>query len=94
MKTVFILLAFTASTSAAMADNYVNGYYRQNGTYVQPHYQTAPDATPYNNYSTKGNTNPYTGQPGYINPQPVPQPQMNNPYIGQGGGSNPYNSRR
>lgn len=40
----------------------VSGYYRKNGTYVQPYYRSAPDGNPYNNYSFPGNTNPYTGK--------------------------------
>ncbi|MFC4026066.1 hypothetical protein ACFOS1_01485 [Zunongwangia endophytica] len=47
---------------------YVSGYYKSNGTYVQPHYRTAPNSTNRDNFSTRGNTNPYTGQPGYITP--------------------------
>ncbi|MFA6280231.1 MAG: hypothetical protein WC612_05520 [Bdellovibrionales bacterium] len=31
-------------------DVYVNGYSRQDGTYVEPHYRSAPDGNPYNNY--------------------------------------------
>lgn len=47
---------------------YVNGYYRSNGTYVQGHYKTAPNSTNRDNFSTQGNTNPYTGQSGWITP--------------------------
>lgn len=43
-------------------DVWVNGYFRSDGTYVPGHYRTAPDGDPYNNYSTRGNTNPYTGE--------------------------------
>jgi hypothetical protein len=43
---------------------YVRGYTRRDGTYVAPHYRSAPDGDFYNNWSTKGNVNPYTGQPG------------------------------
>ena len=49
----------------AYADVYVNGYQRSNGTYVDPHYRTSPNNTIYDNYSTWGNSNPYTGQKGY-----------------------------
>jgi hypothetical protein len=49
-------------------DETVNGYTRSNGTYVQPYHRTAPDSNPYNNYSTQGNVNPYTGQIGHKNP--------------------------
>lgn len=43
---------------------HVRGYYRKDGTYVQPHYRSAPDGNFYNNWSTRGNVNPYTGEPG------------------------------
>jgi hypothetical protein len=50
--------------SVEAGDVYVNGYYRNDGTYVKPHYRSAPDGNFYNNWSTKGNVNPYTGQTG------------------------------
>lgn len=43
---------------------HVHGYYRKNGTYVQPHYRTAPDGIVENNWSFKGNVNPFTGKVG------------------------------
>ena len=42
----------------------VRGYTKKNGTYVAPHRQTNPDHTQRNNYSTRGNVNPYTGKAG------------------------------
>jgi hypothetical protein len=42
---------------------HVKGHYR-NGTYVRPHYRSNPDGNFYNNWSTKGNYNPYTGAEG------------------------------
>ena len=45
------------------------GYNTPSGTYVQPHQQTNPNGTQYDNYSTKGNTNPYTGQQGTRTPK-------------------------
>ena len=54
--------SFTASTSA---DVWVRGHYRSSGTYVQPHYRSSPDSSIYNNWSYRGNTNPYTGKKGY-----------------------------
>jgi hypothetical protein len=47
---------------------HVKGYHRKDGTYVQPHERSAPDGSKANNWSTKGNVNPYTGKPGTKNP--------------------------
>ena len=46
------------------AQVYVNGYTRSNVTYVPGHYRSSPNSTQRDNYSTYGNTNPYTGQRG------------------------------
>jgi len=43
---------------------YVHGYFRSNGTYVSPHFRSAPDGNFFNNWSTAGNINPYTGMMG------------------------------
>ena len=43
----------------------VSGYTRSNGTYVQSHVRTMPNTTNWDNYSTKGNSNPFTGSTGY-----------------------------
>lgn len=43
---------------------YVRPHITKKGTIVQPHYQTHKDKTKLNNYSTKGNVNPYTGKKG------------------------------
>ena len=65
MKKYFILILLFFFTLVAFAqDVYVKGYYRKNGTYVQPHYRTKPDNSFNNNYSSYGNTNPYTGKKG------------------------------
>lgn len=42
----------------------VSGYYKSNGTYVQPHYRSGANKSKRDNFSTKGNTNPYTGRKG------------------------------
>jgi len=73
MKKLVLILAALVAVSA-FADEYVQGYYRKNGTYVEGHHRTAPDGNPFNNYSTQGNVNPYTGQPGTVNPYLAPQP--------------------
>jgi hypothetical protein len=61
------LLAVFAATSAT-AQVYVHGYTTKNGTYVAPYYRSSPDSSVLNNWSTKGNINPYTGQAGTKNP--------------------------
>ena len=43
----------------------VSGYTRSNGTYVQSHVRTMPNNTNWDNFSTKGNSNPFTGSTGY-----------------------------
>jgi len=73
----------------AQAQEYTNGYYRSNGTYVQGYYHTAPDGNPYNNYSSRGNTNPYNGQNGTAIPYStnidnnvgLPSTNLQSPYI-------------
>ena len=42
----------------------VRGYFKKDGTYVAPHNRSAPDGDFDNNWTTKGNTNPYTGEDG------------------------------
>jgi hypothetical protein len=77
------LAALLAFSAAATAQVYHRGYVRQDGTYVQPHYQSAPDGNKFNNYSTQGNINPYTGQAGTVNPYTQPTPygsSYSNPY--------------
>lgn len=51
-------------SSGSGSDHAVSGYTRSNGAYVRPSHATNPDSTRNNNYSTKGNVNPYTGKPG------------------------------
>lgn len=46
----------------------VSGYFKGNGTYVQPHWRTHANETKLDNWSTKGNTNPFTGKPGTRKP--------------------------
>jgi hypothetical protein len=40
----------------------VRGYTKKNGTHVQGYKRTAPNGTARDNYSTKGNVNPYTAR--------------------------------
>ena len=47
----------------------VKSYYKPSSMkYVAPSYRTSPNKTKLDNYSTKGNYNPYTGKKGKTNP--------------------------
>ena len=82
------LMVGATSVAVAQGSVYQPGYTRRDGTYVQPHYRTAPDSNIYNNWSTRPNVNPYTGRQGTVDPYRAPSPNYGrNPY---GGGRNPY----
>lgn len=51
LKYFAIALTLLTLNSTAMASVYVQGYYRSNGTYVQPHIRSNPDGIKSNNYS-------------------------------------------
>ena len=63
--TILVISAF-GGANAIIADTYVNGYYRSDGTYVQGYWRSSPDGNHNNNWSTKGNINPYTGKKGTV----------------------------
>lgn len=68
------IVALTAVLSvSAFAQNHVNGYMRRDGTYVQGHYRSSPDASRLNNYSSQGNYNPYSGKTGTVDTYRTPQ---------------------
>jgi hypothetical protein len=45
----------------------VGGHTTKSGKYVAPHMRSAPDHSKANNWSTKGNSDPYTGKKGTHN---------------------------
>lgn len=65
------LLAFAPAT--AQSSHSVRGYTRADGTYVAPHMQTNPNSTRLDNWSTRGNVNPYTGREGTRDPYATPR---------------------
>lgn len=67
------LAAFGGEAWARGGSVSTRGYTRSNGTYVQPHYRTAPNSTRSDNWSTRGNVNPYTGKAGTRDPYPAPR---------------------
>lgn len=72
MKTLSIAIAIfigSFSVSHAARSVHVRGSTnRRTGTYTAPHYRTAPNRTKADNWSTKGNVNPYTGKEGTKDP--------------------------
>ena len=68
MKIQLLIASLVLVAGSVQAQEYVQGYYRADGTYVQGYYRSAPNNTTLDNYSTKGNTNPYTGQQGTVDP--------------------------
>lgn len=63
---IFALIGATMalSVTTAWADQWVDGYTRNDGTYVQGHYRSEPNDYKIDNYSYDGNVNPYTGEIG------------------------------
>jgi hypothetical protein len=66
---IFAALVLAAFTATAHADKYVAGYTKSNGTYIAPHARSSADSSYNNNWTVKGNTNPYTGQSGTRQPK-------------------------
>jgi hypothetical protein len=77
-----LIAALVMFFGVAQAQVHVSGYTRKDGTYVQPHMRSAPNRTKLDNYSTIGNTNPYTGKPGTVDPY-KPQPYRVQTYAPQ-----------
>lgn len=61
----FLFTLLLALSFGAVADQFVRGHTRSDGTYVAPYHRSSPDSHRYNNYSSGGNSNPYTGERGY-----------------------------
>ncbi len=59
-----VLVALALLSLPALADKQVKGYTKKDGTVVQPHQRTNGNKTETDNYSTKGNSNPYSGKKG------------------------------
>ena len=85
MKSAIVFIVATVAVSSALAQTYVRPHVTKNGTYVEGHMRTAPNSTNLDNYSTKGNVNPYTGQAGTVQPNyaPVPAPVYRQPAFPQ-----------
>ena len=81
MNKFILIMVFATMTSAAHAQyrtygtgsnsssHSVGGYTTNSGTYVQPHQATNPNNTQYDNYGSRGNSNPYNGSYGTRSPR-------------------------
>ena len=79
MKTLKNLLLSAVMLAAAVSAQaeWVNGYTRSNGTYVNGYYRTPANNTPYDNLSYRGYP---SQQPGYVSPRSYSPVTM--PYYG------------
>lgn len=53
MRTTIAILSLaiiSLTSGAALADQYVNGYVKSNGTYVSPYIRSSPNSTTADNY--------------------------------------------
>lgn len=64
MRTILTTALLMTAFSAFAKDVEVNGYVKRDGTYVQPYTRSEANDTKADNWTTKGNTNPYTGSEG------------------------------
>lgn len=88
-KIVLLTAIFLAISSMVMAGERVRGHWKDTNrdgikdTYVQPYNRSERNDSVFDNYSTKGNINPYTGERGTVY---LYKNLYNNPY------SNPYSN--
>jgi hypothetical protein len=64
MRNLILLVVISLISLVAVSDDYVNGYMKRDGTYVEGYMKSSPNSTNQDNYSTQGNINPYTGSVG------------------------------
>ena len=63
----FLVLGISNFADARVTS--VRGYIKPStGHYVAPHFKTTPNSTKFDNFSTKGNYNSFTGKKGTVNP--------------------------
>lgn len=75
VRTLAITLGAALITGPVLADTSVSGYYKKDGTYVPPHRRSDPNGSKADNWSSRGNTNPYTGKEGTKDPYKPVKPK-------------------
>ena len=58
----------TSGSRATAGSHSIRAYTKRDGTHVGPSHATNPNRTKRDNYSSRGNVNPYTGKPGHKDP--------------------------
>lgn len=77
---ICLLFAYNVEAKRSRINNYigtgsnpfsnkVNGYFKNNGTYVDTHQRSKRNKTEFDNWSTRGNYNLYTGKRGSRSPR-------------------------
>jgi hypothetical protein len=69
MKHLSIVILAALAVQPAMADTSVGGYFRNNGTYIAPHYRSSPDSNRNNNYGRSSSRGGYQSQQRYLRDQ-------------------------
>lgn len=82
--------SFAARYRQSGEDVSVNGYYRSNGTYVQPYYRSQGNAYKWDNYNYQASQPAYN--PTYYQPQRNYNSNYYQPNPGRLYDSNPYNN--
>jgi len=90
MKTLLVVLTLVSLATPVFAGERVRGHWKDTNrdgvkdTYVEPYNRSDRNNNPYDNYSTKGNVNAYTGEKGYVDPDKSKDNsyQPYNPYKG------------
>lgn len=94
MKGMIFAATLATLSLSVFADQSVRGHMRHDGTYVAPHHRSTANSHRYDNYSSQGNTNPYTGQHGHQRNEFSNPPQYNQQQIQPYGGNRNYNPYR
>jgi len=68
LMALLVSSCFVVTSFAEAGQTRVRGYTTRRGTYVGSYMRTTPNRTRLDNWSTRGNVNPYTGKRGYRNP--------------------------
>lgn len=82
-KLVLAAVILSGFATPAISQVVVRGHTRANGTYVPPYVRTEPNSTRTDNWSSRPNVNPITGQPGTKDPYAPPAPKPYDPYRAQ-----------